>query len=234
MKLLVFGGTGVISRAIVRIARERGNEVAVVNRGSRNVELPLGVRSIRADRNDRAGFAAALTEERPDAIIDMICFNPDEARQTLCLFREKAGHLIFASSVAAYERPYKSLPVREDLERPLLDTDFSYGRDKAAMERFLFAEMPKPGGAITIIRPSLTFGPGARNFGMLRQNYNVVRRIRDGRPLVMVGEGMMPWSFTYVDDLARGFVLACRNANTFNNHFQVLGARRQINLNATL
>jgi nucleoside-diphosphate-sugar epimerase len=223
MKLLILGGTGVISRAIARLARERGLETAVVNRGNRNVGLDAGIRAIRADRSDPAGFAARLRDERPDVVIDMICFNPEDARQTLDLFRGRAAQIIITSSVAAYDRPYKSFPTHEDREKPLLDGDFAYGRDKAAMERFLFDEMPKPGAAITIIRPSLTFGPGARNFGMLRQNYNVVQRIRDGKPLVMVGEGAIPWIFTYVDDLALGFVLACGNENTYNNHFQVLG-----------
>lgn len=38
------------------------------------------------------------------------------------------------------------------------------------------------GGTGVISRPSLTFGEGAANFGMLRQNRNLVRRIREGKP----------------------------------------------------
>ncbi|GHS91691.1 hypothetical protein AGMMS49957_18540 [Synergistales bacterium] len=152
----------------------------------------------------------------------MICFGPKDAAQTVEIFRDKAQHLIFTSSVAAYDKPYKSLPTREDLEKPLTTTTFAYGKDKAAFEQYLFGEMKKPGAAITIIRPSLTFGPGARNFGTLRQNYNVVHRIKEGKPLVMIGETVAPWTFTYVEDLARGFLLTCGNENTYNDHFQVL------------
>jgi nucleoside-diphosphate-sugar epimerase len=228
MKLLIIGGTGVISRAIVRQALDSGFDVTIVNRGTRKIGFEDHVHVIQADRQDKDGFREKLESLRPDVVIDMICFGPEDARQTVELFRHRANQLIFTSSVAAYERPYKTLPTREDAEKPLVTTDFSYGKEKAALEQYLFGEMKamekmeKDGAAITIIRPSLTFGPGARNFGMLRQNYNVVQRIKDGRPLVMVGEGTFPWSFTYVDDLARGFVLACGNERTYNDHFQVL------------
>ncbi|GHU36562.1 hypothetical protein AGMMS50256_33320 [Betaproteobacteria bacterium] len=228
MKLLILGGTGVISRSIVRLAQERNIEVVIVNRGNRQVEFADKVRAIQADRSDPAGFAEKLKGERPDVVIDMISFNPEDARQTLDLFRSRARQIIITSSNAAYDRPYQSFPVREDQEKLIVGGDFAYGREKAAMERFLVAEMPKPGAAITIIRPSLTFGPGARNFGMLRQNYNVVQRIRDGKPLVMVGEGVAPWTFTYVDDLALGFVLACGNERTYNDYFQVLNNERMV------
>jgi nucleoside-diphosphate-sugar epimerase len=222
MKLLIIGGTGVISRAIAQQSLEAGFEVTIVNRGSRKIGFEDHLRVIRADREDKEGFAAALAGERPDGVIDMICFGPQDAQQTVGLFRRRAKQLIFTSSDAAYERPYKRLPTREDAEHPLVTTNFLYGKQKAASERYLFEEMKKEGAAITIIRPSLTFGPGARNFGTLRQNHNVVERVKAGRPLVMVGEGTLPWSFTYVDDLARGFVLSCGNQRTYNDHFQVL------------
>ncbi|GHS93942.1 hypothetical protein AGMMS50276_05510 [Synergistales bacterium] len=222
MNLLIIGGTGVISREIVRQALCANFDVTIVNRGTNKMDFEGQAKVIKADREDRAGFAAKLTKEKPDIVIDMVCFGPKEAKQTVELFRDKAQQLIFTSSVAAYERPYKSLPTREDLEKPLTTTTFDYGKDKAAFEQYLFGEMKKPGAAITIIRPSLTFGPGARNFGTLRQNYNVVHRIKEGKPLVMVGETTLPWTFTYVEDLARGFVLACANDKTYNDHFQVL------------
>ena len=38
------------------------------------------------------------------------------------------------------------------------------------------------GGTGVISRPSLTFGEGAVNFDMLRQDRNLVRRIREGKP----------------------------------------------------
>lgn len=225
MKLLIIGGTGVISRSIVRQAVESGLKTTLVNRGLRAADAIPGARGIRADRGMAAAFADALRDEEPDVVIDMIAFTPDDVRQTVELFRDRARHIIVTSSVAAYARPYRSLPVREEAEQPLLDAavGYEYGRQKALMEQYLFGEMRSDGAALTIIRPSLTFGPGARNFGTLRQNMNVVSRMRAGKPLVMVGEGVAPWNFTYVDDLARAYLLACGNEHTYNNHFHIAG-----------
>ncbi len=221
MKLLILGGTGVISRAIVRQAIDKGFDVTMVNRGSRQIGFEASVRTIQADRADKAGFAEKLKAEKPDTVIDMIAFDAKDAAETLRLFRDRAKQIIITSSIAGYARPYQSLPSREDRERPLLDSTFTYGRLKAEMDRYLLGEMQKPGAAITIIRPSLTFGPGARNFGTLRQNYNVVQRIKDGKPLVMVGEGTASWCFTYADDLAQGYILSCGNERTYNEHFHI-------------
>ena len=222
MKILILGGTGVISRAIVAAALERGFEVTSVNRGSRKIGFEDRLRTITADRRDAAAFAAALRDERPDVVIDMIAFTAEEARQTVEMFRDRAAQIIITSSIAAYNRPYNSMPISEDAETLLEGSTFAYGQLKADLERYLTAEMRETGAAITIIRPSLTFGAGARNFGTLRQNYNVVQRIRDGRPLVMIGEGVIPWGFTYVDDLAQGYILSCGNPRTYNNHFHVV------------
>ncbi len=221
MKLLILGGTGVISRAIVRQAVDKGLDVTMVNRGNRRIGFESAVRTIQADRSDKAGFAAKLKDVKPDVVVDMIAFDAKDAAETLSLFRDRARQIIITSSIAAYRRPYQSLPSREDREQPLLDPAFAYGHLKAVMDQYLLEEMKKPGAAITIIRPSLTFGPGARNFGMLRQNYNVVQRMKDRKPLVMVGEGTASWCFTYVDDLAQGYILSCGNERTYNDHFHI-------------
>lgn len=67
MKVLVLGGTGPISREIVEEAVLQGHEVRVYNRGTRAVELPPGVRSIRGDRSDHASFERSMSGERFDA-----------------------------------------------------------------------------------------------------------------------------------------------------------------------
>ena len=81
--------------------------------------------------------------------------------------------------------------------------------------------MGKIPAAITILRPSFTFGQGTSNLGTFRQNRNIVRRIREGKPLIMLGEGFSPWSFTFTRDLASAFVLSAGNEKTFNNVYHV-------------
>ncbi|MEY8338543.1 NAD-dependent epimerase/dehydratase family protein [Lachnospiraceae bacterium 62-35] len=221
MKLLILGGTGVISREIVKQAMEKGYEVTIFNRGNSKCEIPQGVQVIHGDRNDREDFQKKMSELSVDTVIDMTCFDEKAAEQTVAVFGNQAKQIMVTSSIAAYERPYKSYPIQEDEENLSISKDFSYGFHKAEAERYLQSQMGKVQAGITIIRPSLTFGPGAANFGILRQNRNVVRRIKEGKPVVMIGEGVIPWSFTFVQDLAKGFLLSCGNEKTYNNCFHV-------------
>ncbi|WP_295581116.1 NAD-dependent epimerase/dehydratase family protein [uncultured Oscillibacter sp.] len=221
MKLFILGGTGVISREIVRQALEQGHEVTIFNRGTRTSPSAGKVRVLTGDRHDKEGFARLMSTVDAEVVIDMICFREEDARQTVETFRHRAKQLIFTSSIAAYDRPYHSFPIRESCEGLRTDPAFQYGFQKAEMERYLQGEMASSPAAITILRPSLTFGAGAANFGMLRQNRNVLRRIREGKPVVMTGEGVIPWSFTFVPDLAAAFLLACGNERTYRDCFHV-------------
>lgn len=221
MKLLVLGGTGVISRQIVSQAIQKGVDVTIFNRGNRTLPECAGARVLIGNRAD-ADFASKFSSEHFDVVIDMICYTDDDAKQTINTFSDKADQIIVTSSIAAYNRPYHSYPIREDTESLRInDPSFDYGYKKAQLDSYLQSQMGRHHAAITIIRPSLTFGPGAANFGMLRQNRNLVRRIREGKPVVMVGEGVIPWNFTFAHDLATAFVLACGNQNTYNDYFHV-------------
>ena len=60
MKVLVLGGTGVISREIVKLLVADRHEVTLYNRGSRNLSIPAGVRQITGDRMDRQNFESAM------------------------------------------------------------------------------------------------------------------------------------------------------------------------------
>ena len=98
---------------------------------------------------------------------------------------------------------------------------FEHEDKNMALNEDLQSQIGKVSAAITVIRPSFTFGRGTANLGILRQNRNVVRRIKAGKPVVMVGEGVIPWSFTFARDLASAYVLACGNQKTYNDAFHV-------------
>jgi nucleoside-diphosphate-sugar epimerase len=213
MNILILGGTGNISRQIVPVLLEQGHEVAVYNRGRREADLPDGVRRISGDRSDRSAFEAQMAGERFDAVIDMICFNPEDAASTLRAFTGRTGQIIFTSSVACYQRPSKvSPPFKEDEMEYCDDPAHAYGYKKALMEKHIIAEAPKQKGLIwSIVRPALTFGRGGANFGIFRQNYGLVQRIRSGKPVIVFGDGQSPMSFSFTPDVARGYAALIGN-----------------------
>jgi nucleoside-diphosphate-sugar epimerase len=220
LKIIILGGTGTISREIVRQALDAGHELTLINRGSRKTGVESRVKTVVADRHSRE-FAGAVEWLTADVVIDMICFQADDARQTVELFGNRCGQIIVTSSVAAYERPTRSIPIREDAELLRTDDSFIYGYWKAEIERYLAAAAPRISAAVTVIRPSFTFGEGTANLGIFRQNRNLVRRMREGKPVVMLGEGVNPWSFTFARDLASAYVLAAGNPRTFGKTYHV-------------
>lgn len=114
MKVLILGGSGVISREIVRQMVAAGHDVSVYNRGSKALAIGEGVTQLVGDRHEREKFEAAMQRTNYDAVIGMICFTADDARSTMRAFAGNAGHIVVTSSVAAYcrpyRRPYRSVP----------------------------------------------------------------------------------------------------------------------------
>lgn len=219
MKVLILGGTGVISREIVQQLLERHDEVMIYHRGQRNIEFSREVEYIKGDRHDEQALASMVQHRSFDAVIDMICFNEEDARSSVNIFKQCSNQLIVCSSVAAYQRPFRSIPTREEAEVLIDHPAFLYGYHKAEMERYLQTVTAQNDIHVTIIRPSLTYGIGSANVGVLRQNYGIVDRIRKGKPLVMFGDGTTPWNFTFASDLAKAFIGAIANARTFGQAY---------------
>lgn len=221
MKVLVLGGTGVISRAIVLRLLKDGHEVTVFNRGLRQLPFLNEVRQLAGNKQDRDAFVRIMRAESFDAVIDMISFSASDASATLEALQDRTGHFVFCSSTAAYRRPMRSLPAREEDQLWFDDPAFPYGLEKARMEQYLLQAHGERQLPVTVIRPSLTYGEGAANLGVLRQNVNLVRRIRAGKPLVMFGDGQNPWSFTFAPDLAKGFVGVLGRSESFGECYHV-------------
>ena len=73
MKALFIGGTGTISMAITRaLASNPDWELYLLNRGSRETELPAGVHTIHADINNEAEATKALEGLTFDCVCDFI------------------------------------------------------------------------------------------------------------------------------------------------------------------
>jgi nucleoside-diphosphate-sugar epimerase len=219
MNVLILGGTGVISRAITEKLLAQGHAVTHFNRGTGSLPFTKSVRLIPGDRSKPGELEKALDGETFDAVIDMICFNRKDAEESLRVFRGKTSQLVITSSVAAYKRPYRSLPIREDCEELFTDASFGYAFHKAELERFVRDSADGEKLPVTIIRPSLTFGIGAANIGVLRQNYGLIDRMRKGKALVMFGDGSTPWSFTFVEDLAKAYACVLGNPRTYGQTF---------------
>ena len=133
MRVLIIGGTGLISRGIVKHLLARGAEITVFNRAQREDTLPAEVKRLTGDRNQFADFERQFATTRFDVVIDMICFTPEQADSDVRAFRGRCEQFIFCSTVCTYgtKMPPQVLVDESFPQEPIS----GYGRNKLACEQ---------------------------------------------------------------------------------------------------
>ncbi len=220
MRVLIIGGTGLISTEITRQLLARGDEVTHFNRGKTPNRAGEGARVISGDRKQYAEFEARMADSRWDAVIDMIGFVPEDAASLIRAFEGRAKHVVFCSTVCVYGGPLSRLPATEEEPRTPVST---YGANKGACEDALLAAYRQSGFPVTIIRPSHTYGEGGGIVHSLGACTQYIDRIRRGLPVVVHGDGSSLWASCHISDVARAFVNSLGNARCFGEAYHVTG-----------
>jgi nucleoside-diphosphate-sugar epimerase len=202
MRVLFIGGTGVISSACAELALRQGIDLYLLNRGQSSARpTPGGATTLHGDIRDSAGVGTALAGLTFDTVVDWIAFTPQHVRTDIDLFRGRVGQYIFISSASAYQTPPASLPVTEStlLDNPV----WEYSRQKIACEEYLVRAYRAEKFPATIVRPSHTYdATKVPLFG----GYTSLKRMIEGRPVLVYGDGTSLWTLTHARDFARGFV----------------------------
>ncbi|MFZ1770760.1 MAG: NAD-dependent epimerase/dehydratase family protein, partial [Caldilinea sp.] len=159
MKILIIGGTGLISSSITRDLVARGDAVVHYNRGQLDLyPNPPGVTTIHGDRTDYPAFERQMAElGHFDCVMDMVGYQPEDAPSAVRAFRGRIGHFIFCSTVDVYRKPASRYPYTEAEGYGGLN---AYSRNKVAQEQTLLAAHHPTDFPLTIIRPAYTYGEG--------------------------------------------------------------------------
>ena len=217
MKILLIGGTGLISTAIVDQLVERGDEVTVFNRGVTEWRIPRNVKVIHGDRWKYPEFEREMAEHSFDAVIDMVAFAPENADSLLRAFKGRAKHLVVCSTVCVYGGPMTKLPATDDEpHRPVGD----YGKNKSKIESILLSADGKDGLQTTVLRPSFTTGEGVTASGILFDD-SLPNRLRQGLPVIIMDQGQAAWAIAHVSDVARGFVNSLLNPKAYGQAYHL-------------
>ena len=193
-KALFIGGTGTISNAISKRCLEKGWELYLLNRG--NHPLPAGAKSLCVDVNDEEKVRQLLGDLHFDVVADFIIFNVEQLERDIRLFSGRTDQYIFISSASAYQKPAVNPLITEST--PLCNPYWEYSRNKAACEDRLMREYRENGFPFTVVRPSHTYSerkvpvPLHGNFG----SFQVVERIRQGKKVIVPGDGTSLWTLT--------------------------------------
>lgn len=217
MKVLIIGGSGLISQGILKHLLARGAEVAVFNRGKRGVALPAGVQQIVGDRTDRAQLQQAATANRFDVVIDMVCYDPAHAEQAVQIFSGRCEQFIFCSTVCTYG---VKLPPGVFVDETFPQEPISgYGRNKLRCEQIHLTAHHDGRYQTTIVRPSHTYGPGSPLIDNLEPNPVAWDRIERDEPVLCAGDGLGLWVSTHRDDCGKFFAHAALNPKTYGQAY---------------
>lgn len=223
MKVLFIGGTGLISSACSDLAVKRGMELYILNRGvSKKYPLPEGATLLQGDVYlDERGVAELLKGHDFDAVVDWIAFTRADVERDIRLFNGKTSQFIFISSASAYQKPLQHYLITE--ETPLENPFWEYSQNKIACEERLMQAFDQDGFPVTIVRPSLTYGPTQvpLAMGSWTHPYTIVDRIKRGQPVIVPGDGTSLWVFTWNEDFARGFLGLIGNRAALGEAFHI-------------
>ncbi len=224
MKALFIGGTGTISMAIVRrLAQDPLWEVWLLNRGTRAAELPENVHQIIADIHDEAAAAEKLQGLHFDTVCEFIGFHPSDVERDIRLFRGKTDQYIYISSASAYHKPAADFRITEGTA--LANPHWEYSRNKILSEQILMAAYQAEGFPVTIVRPSHTYDERSIPLGVHgnKGSWQVIERMRAGKPVIIQGDGTSLWTLTFNTDFAVGFTALMGNRKAIGEAFQITG-----------
>jgi nucleoside-diphosphate-sugar epimerase len=231
---LVIGGTGFIGSHVIRALERLGHDLAVFHRGS-------NIREFSGDRNDLESLGRAVQAFRPDAVLDCILSDGNQAIQLMHVLRGRTRRVIALSSQDVYRAagvlhhteggPLEPLPLTE--ESPVRTHSGVYGReatavlksvfgwltedyDKIPVERAILGDPDLPG---TVLRLPMVYGPA----DPLHRFYPAVKRIQDRRPAILLEERSARWRGTrgFVENVAGAVALAVASAQAAGRIYNV-------------
>lgn len=187
-KILITGGTVFVSRFIARYFADRGNDVYVLNRGTRPQEA--GVTLIQADRN-RLGDV--LKAHCFDAVLDITAYTRADVENLLNGLAEFGDYILISSSAVYPET--NSQPFAENQGVGANSVWGAYGTNKIAAESVLRERVPHA----YILRPPYLYGPMQNIY---REPF-VFECAEAGRTFYLPEDDSMKLQFFHVEDLCR-------------------------------
>ncbi len=224
MKALFIGGTGTISMAIVRrLAADPLWEVWLLNRGNRKSAVPEGVHEIICDVSDEAAVKEKIGDMEFDVVNEFIGFTVDQVERDYRLFKGKTKQYIYISSASAYNKPAANYVITEGTS--LANPHWEYSRNKIACEEFLMKKYREEGFPVTIVRPSHTYDERNIPLGVHGKKgfYQVIKRMQEGKPAIIQGDGTSLWTVTFNTDFAVGYTGLMGNRHAIGEAFQITG-----------
>ncbi len=215
MRILLLGGSGLLSAAAVEAFLAADHDVSALSRGGQARASHLKLSHLTADRADATSLARVLSGQRFDFTVDFLAFDAPDVRRLLEVPGFEPGRLAMISSgqvylVTATQRP----PFREEdaelapMPEPAAGTrdhaEWAYGLGKRAAEAELQALASRNGLLAIALRPPVI--QGERDGVHSRRLWGWLERMLDGGPVLLPEQGVQRVRFLYAGDAAAALV----------------------------
>lgn len=229
MKLLIIGGTGVISTAVVAECLKKDIAITCINRGRNKLrqnklrQNNIACDIIYSDVNDVDKIMVAVGDNHFDAVIDFISFTTQNVSEHLSWLHKICDKYIFISSTAVYNQSVDS-DFSED--SPKINQQWSYSKKKWECEELVVKLCKEYGIKYTILRPSVTYDNTRIPYGIMPpygKHWSLVARMLASKPIVKWGDDEYFCTTTRVEDFAKATAKLIVNSKSDNEAFNIVG-----------
>jgi len=209
LKVLFYGGTRFVGKALVSCLLSKGHEIFVFTRG--NLPVPKNVTHIKGDRSNDDDLKK-ISDHSFDLIVDSSGRKLEDTQRLLKFSGLPNFRFIYISSAGVYDNT-QLFPVSEDSP---IDIE-SRHIGKAKTETWLSAE----GIPFTSFRPTYIYGP---------DNYNPIEkwffdRITNGRSIPLPLDGQTITQLGHVSDLAEAISKSLETDKAINQIYNCSGSK---------
>lgn len=223
MKVLIFGGTGRLSKEVVEFLLESQNDVYCLTRGneSRKIFVDDRAKMIQADIRNKEYCIKLLDGIFFDVVIDFISYTADNLKNKLEIVKDNFIQYIFISSATVYE---PGNFVHSEYNSKLMNVGWEYSKNKILCEEYLKQRFREDDKYYTIARPYVTYGNTRIPYPIVpidnMREYSFVKRLLNGEkiPLLNINNTV---TLTHSKDFARGLSGLLMNEKAFNEDFHI-------------
>lgn len=188
MKILVTGGTVFVSKFTAQYFVNKGHEVYVLNRNSR--QQVAGVHLIEGDRYN---LKDSLKEHHFDAVLDITSYTKSDVEVLLNALGEFDNYILISSSAVYPETNPQPFEENQTIDRNIYWGD--YGTNKIEAEALLAKKVP----SAYIIRPPYLYG----EMNNVYREAFVFDCAEKDMPFYVPKDGKLPLHFFNIEDLCR-------------------------------
>jgi nucleoside-diphosphate-sugar epimerase len=224
MRVLVVGATGHVGGYLVPALVASGHDVIAMSRGRQQLYRTdpawEAVESLQVDRaaQDADGtFVQTVLDTRPDAVIDMVCFEPASARALVDGLAGRVDRLLMCATIWVHG-PTVAAPTRESDPRAPYG---EYGVKKAEIERIVLTARDRL--PAVVLHPGHISGPGwpvINPIGNL--DPSVWQKLATGVQLAVPNDGVGMLHHVHAEDVAQAFLLALSSDSAIGEAFHVV------------